>query len=123
MFVMASNTPIMAKGQQFMIEVSDKPFNEMTALEKQTAFERALEMFDPVERQRADAILIRSYWDFETLFFQHKRGLVSDSYWNERIMPAIINDAPQWKAVNGGRLPISRKEFIDEVERLLKDQE
>ena len=116
--------PIIAKGQQFMLEVSDKPLNEMSALEEQTALEKSLEMFDPVERERAEAILFRSFWDFETLYFQYKRGLVSDSYWNERIAPAIMGDVPQWRAVVGGQFEdLGRSEFRDEIERLLSTAE
>ena len=114
--------PVIAKGRQFISEFSDKPINEMGALEKQQAFAKSLEMFDPVERVRAEALLFRSFWDFETLYFQYKRGLVSESYWNERIVPGIIQDAPQWKAVTGGRL-LGRKEFRDEVERILSTAE
>ena len=116
--------PIIAKGQRFFLEVSDKPQDEMSALEKQAAFERALEMFESVERVRARQILFRDYWDYETLYFQYKRGLVSDSYWNERIVPAIINSAPQWKAVVGEQLEeLGRSEFRDEIERVLSTAE
>lgn len=115
---------IMAKGQQFVSEVSDKPFNEMDNSEKQEVVEKTLEMFDPVERVGAVAFVFRSFWDFETLYFQYKRGLVSESYWNERIVPAIISDAPAWKAAVGIQYEeLGRKEFRDEVERLLKTVE
>jgi len=74
---------------------------------------------DPVDRYRAESWIMASFYDFETLFFQYKRGLVSQDYWEGRIVPAIIDDAPEWKAVRDGDTLLGRKEFTDEVERIL----
>jgi len=74
---------------------------------------------DPVDRYRAESWIMASFYDFETLFFQYKRGLVSQDYWEGRIVPAIIDDAPEWKAVREGDTLLGRKEFTDEVERIL----
>jgi len=56
---------------------------------------------------------------FRDAFFKYKRGLVSQDYWEGRIVPAIIDDAPEWKAVRDGDTLLGRKEFTDEVERIL----
>ena len=67
--------------------------------------------------------IVTSYWDFENLYFQYKRGLVSDDYWSERIAPSIFYNAPLWKAVTGGDPLYGRQEFNDEVERILNARE
>lgn len=98
-------------------------FGQMSALDRQQATTEMLEELDPVERTRMSLFIGASYWDFENLYFQYKRGLVSESYWNERIAAAIVWDAPQWKAINGGELLFGRQEFNDEVERILSNSE
>lgn len=97
--------------------------DQMSALDQQKATADMLDALDPVERTRMSIFIGTSYWDFENLYFQYKRGLVSDGYWSERIVPAILSNAPQWKAVTGGDLLHGRQEFNDEVERLLNARE
>jgi hypothetical protein len=74
---------------------------------------------DPVDRYRAESWIMASFYDFETLYFQYIRGLVSQDYWEGRIVPAIVEDAPEWKAVLDGDPLQGREEFNDEVERML----
>ena len=62
-----------------------------------------------------------SFWDFENLHAQYQRGLISEQYWAERVVPGILQDAPGWKAATGGSLLMGRQDFIDEVERLLEE--
>ena len=98
-------------------------FEQMSALDRQKATAEMLDELDPVERTRMTVFIATSYWDFENLYFQYKRGLVSEAYWSGRIAPAILWDAPQWKAASGGDLLGGRQEFNDEVERILKISE
>jgi hypothetical protein len=74
---------------------------------------------DPVDRYRAESWIMASYYDFETIYFQYRRGLVSQDYWEGRIVPAILDDAPEWNAVRDGRAHLGRKEFSDDVEHIL----
>jgi len=97
--------------------------DQMSIFDRQKATAEMLDELDPVERTRMILFIGTSYWDHENLYFQYKRGLVSDAYWSERIVPAILYDAPQWKAVGGGDLPYGRQEFNDEVERILNTRE
>lgn len=115
--------PTLAKIQQLGTEYSDQPERDMAASERQRLAQFVFEKLDPVERQRANAIAMRAYWDIENLFFQYQRGLVSKSYWTNRIVPSIAVWGPRWKATNGGSLPLGRSEFNDEVERLLAANE
>ena len=91
-------------------------------VEQQEMTASILDKLDPVDRVRFEGYLLRSYWDYENVYFQYKRGLVSESYWRERIVPAIVGNAPDWKAANGGALSVGRIEFNLEVERLLSAQ-
>jgi hypothetical protein len=101
----------------------DDELNQMSAFDQQKATAEMLDELDPVERTRMSIFIQTSYWDYENLYFQYKRGLVSDGYWRERIVPAILYSAPQWKAVTGGDLLYGRQEFNDEVERILNARE
>lgn len=103
--------------------VPEDEFVQMNVLDRQKATIEMLDELDPVERTRMSYFISASYWDFENLYFQYKRGLVSETYWHERIAPAISFTAPQWKAVADGGLLYGRQEFNDEVERILKNSE
>lgn len=112
--------PLLTKAEAL---IPEGEFGQMSALDRQKATAEMLDELDPVERTRMSLFIGASYWDFENLYFQYKRGLVSETYWSERIAPAIVWDAPQWKAINGGDLLVGRQEFNDEVERILKNSE
>ena len=95
-------------------------YQELGVLEREEAIVAILNELDPEDRLRMVFFFYTSYWDFENLYAQYERGLVSVAYWNDRIVRAILIDAPRWKAATGGELPFGRQEFNDEVERLLE---
>ena len=115
--------PLEVKIRQLRTEFLNGITGEVVAEDLEKRVSTILAQLDPVEQVRAEAMVTRSYWDFEGLFFQYRRGLVSSSYWNDRIAPAIIRQAPQWKGVSGGSLPSGRPEFNEEVERLLRSRD
>ena len=95
-------------------------FQPMSVAEKQAATEAFLKGLDPELRVRWTFLLQTTFWDFENVHAQYQRGLISEEYWNDRIVDAILQDAPGWKATNGGEMLRGRREFVDEVERLLQ---
>jgi hypothetical protein len=111
--------PLRAKLNQLGGEYSDTPYDQLGAVERQEQATYVLKQLDPIELVRVRSMLGATYWDWENLFFQYQRGLVSDAYWNERIVPSIIREAPRFKAAFGGALPTGRKEFNEEIERIL----
>ena len=111
--------PLLAKVNQLVSDMYGGPDDSVDAEGIQVWTANILDVLEPVDQIRLASYISRSYWDYENMYFQYQRGLVSEDYWSERIVPAIIGDAPEWKGVNGGRLPGGRKEFNDEVERLL----
>lgn len=112
-----------AKIDALIDEYSDTPYHEMGVAEQQRLATYVLEQLDPIERQRALSMLGATYWDYENLYFQYRRGLVSEEYWNERIVPALRINAPRFKAAFGGDLPRGRQQFNDEIERILNAAE
>jgi hypothetical protein len=98
-------------------------YEQMSPSGRQTATAEMLNELDPIERSRMSNFIATSYWDFENVYSQYTRGLVSETYWSERIVPAIFWDAPKWKATADGKLPFGRQDFNDEVERILKSPE
>ncbi|MDX1480184.1 MAG: hypothetical protein R3315_00830 [Woeseiaceae bacterium] len=111
--------PLLVKMDQIGGGIFTKPSTLETAERRQQTWQEVLVELEPVERLRAELFITRSYWDLENLYFQYKRGLVSESYWNDRIIPGIVQDAPAWNAVFGGNGLPGRKEFSDEIERIL----
>ena len=96
-------------------------FMPLNIAERQAAIETMLNELDPSTRMRMRFFLNTSFWDYENLHAQYRRGLISEEYWTERVVAGILQDAPAWKAANGGSLLVGRQEFIDEVERLLEE--
>jgi hypothetical protein len=115
--------PLLAKADQLVIDMYGEPDDSVDAAEIQEWTANILDVLEPVDQIRLTSFVSRSYWDYENVYFQYQRGLVSEDYWSERVVPAIITYAPQWKGVNGGSLPVGRNEFNDEVERLLSADE
>jgi hypothetical protein len=115
--------PLIARFDQLALETYGHSLyytlGQMDPAERQEETASILDKLEPVDRVRFENYLQRSYWDYENVYFQYKRGLVSEAYWTERIVPAIIANAPDWKASNGGVLNTGRIEFNLEVERLL----
>lgn len=112
--------PLVAKMRALSSEYTDKFGRAVRPADYQRRTAYVLDKLeDPVDRYRAESWIMASFYDFETLYFQYKRGLVSQDYWEGRIVPAIIDDAPEWKAVREGDTLLGRKEFTDEVERIL----
>lgn len=95
-------------------------FQPMSVTEKQAATAAFLNELDPELRIRWTFFLQTTFWDFENVHAQYQRGLISEDYCNDRVVDAILQDAPGWKATNGGEMLAGRKEFVDEVERLLQ---
>jgi len=112
--------PLVVKMRALNREYTDKfgPAVRPDDFQRRTAY-MLDRLEDPVDRFRAESWIMASFYDFETVYFQYRRGLVSQDYWEGRIVPAIIDDAPRWKAVRDGSTLQGRKEFHDEVERIL----
>ena len=116
--------PLLTKASELEAEFTTKSPFDLSAEELQRVTEQTLEALEPVEGRRLRYFIMRDYWDFENLYFQFKRGLISEGYWHDRIVPAIAVNAPRWKAVLGGNLPRGgRQEFNEEIERVLRDAE
>ncbi len=117
--------PLIAKVEQLVASQKfDEPYSQLGALDRQSRSAKVLELLDPIDRVRLEGFITRDYWDYENLYFQYKRGLVSESYWEDRIVPGVIDNAPRWKAAMGDdRLPSGRPAFNAEVERLLRADE
>jgi len=112
--------PLVVKLRALSSEYTDKYGRAVRPADNQRRIAYVLDKLEgQVDRYRAESWIMASYYDFEMLYFQYKRGLVSQDYWEGRIVPAIIDDAPGWKAVRDGDTLLGRKEFIDEVERIL----
>ena len=99
-----------------------KPSLLRSAEQRQQTWQKVLIELEPVERLRAELFITRSYWDMENLYFQYRRGLVSESYWNDRIIPGIVQDAPAWNVVFRDNGSPGRKEFSGEIERILSGE-
>ena len=119
--------PLIAKVNQLGVEMYGQsiwytfdPLVEPAERQEMTA--SILDKLDSVDRVRYEGYLLRNYWDYENVYFQYKRGLVSEAYWRERIVPGLIGSAPGWKAANGGVLAAGRIEFNLEVGRLLDSE-
>jgi len=115
--------PLQARIRQLRSEYPSGMDDDVGAEELEKRVATVLGGLDPVDRIRAEALTTRAYWEFEGLYFQYRRGLFSESYWNERIAPSIVRNAPVWKGASGGSLPAGRPEFNEEVERLLKSRQ
>lgn len=95
-------------------------YHALDVVDRQAAIESLLSELDPLMSIRMRSFIHTSFWDFENVYAQYKRGLISEEYWNERVVGGILQDAPAWKAAGGGRFPQGRQDFIDEVEMLLE---
>ena len=73
----------------------------------------------PVEQARVRAALNARFYDLENLHSQYVEGFVSEDYWQQRLVPGIRESAPRWKALFPPDGPSGRREFKDEVERIL----
>ena len=80
------------------------------------------EHFTPVEIHRLTYLATADIYDIENVFAQYERGLVSEEYWHERMVPAIRMRVKMWKEMptilDGGGI---RQSFKDEVERILEN--
>jgi len=95
-------------------------YRTLDVAERQAVTEAMLNEMNPETSLRMRLFILTSFWDFENLHAQYQRGLISEDYWNERVVGTILQDAPKWKAATSGRtLPSGRQTFIDEVERIL----
>lgn len=77
------------------------------------------EQFTPTERMRVEQFLTADFYDKENLFAQYQRGLVSEEYWQERVVPSIRERGMLWKQF--APFDASRKAFRDEVLMILRD--
>ena len=87
---------------------------------RQAVISAALSELGPVDNQRFRFAIISEYWDYENLYAQYKRELITEEYWLDRGIGGVLSRAPMWKGIVGGDLPNGRQSFNDEIERLLK---
>ena len=104
----------------------DDGFSELMvkilALDPQANIQEALEsQFTPAERVRVIAYVSSDFFDFETLFGQYQRGLVSEDYWQERAVAAIRQRGALWKKFDP--FVSTRRAFREEVDRILEETE
>jgi len=84
---------------------------------------QVLQQLTAAERNRYGSAVVADIYDIENVFAQYERGLISDEYWQERIVPAIRGRAGAWKEVTSlldGPEAGTRQAFQDEVERILQ---
>jgi hypothetical protein len=77
----------------------------------------------PAERSRLISQLIADIYDVENVFAQYERGLISEEYWQERMVVVIRSRAFRWKEYTtllDGPGAGTRQAFQDEVERILQ---
>lgn len=87
------------------------------------SFGERFAQLEPIERMRYRQILEARFYDYENLFGQYKDGFVSQTYWDQRVSPAIAEWAPRWNVTNPPDGPSGRKEFKDEIHRILLETE
>ena len=80
------------------------------------------EQLTPIEQSRVRAMLAARFYDYENLYYQYKRGFVSEQYWQDRAVPVIRNMAPLWKHIWGAEPLAARREFELEIESILADR-
>jgi hypothetical protein len=81
------------------------------------------EHLTPGEISQLDALATADIYDMENVFAQYERGLISDEYWQERMVPAIRVRAKLWKARTSlldGPGAGTRQTFQDEVKRIMQ---
>lgn len=96
-------------------------------LAKIEALDGGLAQFDsaqlnPVELERFKMIAAARFYDYENTFAQYQRGFVSEEYWTQRIVPAMRIWAPIWVRLFGADGLSTRREFRDEIERIIAEQ-
>ena len=83
----------------------------------------ALDVLDPVERER-----LRQYHDgrlaeYDNLYLQYKSGFLDEGYYSVRVVNTVRNLAPLWTELGllrlGAENPRVSKNFATEVERIL----
>ena len=77
------------------------------------------EQFTPTEITRVEQFLAADFYDYENLFAQYQRGLVSKEYWRERAVPAIRERGMLWTRF--APWDASRQAFRDEVQRIVRE--
>jgi hypothetical protein len=78
---------------------------------------------EPIERMRFQQIVEARFYDYENLFGQYENGFVSQTYWEQRASPGIAEWAPRWNVTNPPDGPGGRKDFKEEVRRILRESE
>jgi len=87
------------------------------------AARQVFQQLTPAERSRLETEFAADIYDMENVFAQYERGLISDEYWQERMVPAIRRRAQRWKEYTSlldGPGAGTRQAFQDEVERILQ---
>ena len=85
------------------------------------SFIEKIQQLDRVEAIRYATMIAARYYDYENLFSQYQQGFVSQSYWEQRIVPAVKEWGPRWIAVYPPDGPGGRQAFIEEVRRILNE--
>lgn len=94
-------------------------FARITSFPENTDLATILKKLSAEEQTRLRAFVAARFADYENTYFQHKRGFISESAWQEGAVPGISFWAPQWKILFPPRGPNGRQEFKDEVDRIL----
>jgi len=87
------------------------------------SFQEMDEHLTPGEIQQLNTLATADIYDMENVFAQYERGLISDEYWQERMVPAIRVRAEMWKtrtSLLDGAGVGTRQTFQDEVERIMR---
>ena len=87
------------------------------------SFGERFKQLEPIERMRFRQILEARFYDYENLFAQYEDGFVSQAYWEQRIAPSIAEWAPRWNITNPPDGPRGRREFKDEIRRIIQESE
>ena len=62
-------------------------FMSLNIAERQAAIETMLNEMEPLTSMRMRFFFFTSFWDYENLYAQYRRGLVSEEYWAGRVVP------------------------------------
>ena len=91
-----------------LVRISDALEGVTGPTDTQAAMRKLFASLEDDERERMFVLVLDSYWDYENVYAQYQRGLISEDYWSGRIAPAIVHRAPRWLAVGQGELPGGR---------------
>ena len=86
------------------------------------SFQEMDKHFSPGEISQLTSLATADIYDMENVFAQYERGLISDEYWHERVVPAIRARGEIWTSRTSlfdGAGAGTRQSFQDEVARIM----